>query len=180
MGQDPSDEELFDMIAEVDTDGSGEIGESARPRRPPVQAAELRFAPCPRLPRVPQSHQLAEEQAGQPGRRERHRRLRAPAGTVSSLHLLTLRLSCPVDAFIALGGNADKTGEISTDKLRGIVKEFGLTIDIDVNAQPCPCPPASPAPTPACPPCAQRLIRETDKDHSGFIDYPEFRDMMAE
>ena len=28
MGQDPSDEELFDMIAEVDSDGSGEIGVS--------------------------------------------------------------------------------------------------------------------------------------------------------
>lgn len=27
MGQDPTDEELFDMIAEVDADGSGEIGE---------------------------------------------------------------------------------------------------------------------------------------------------------
>ena len=27
MGQDPTDEELFDMIAEVDSDGSGEIGE---------------------------------------------------------------------------------------------------------------------------------------------------------
>ena len=26
MGQDPTDEELFDMIAEVDSDGSGEIG----------------------------------------------------------------------------------------------------------------------------------------------------------
>ena len=28
MGQDPTDEELFDMIAEVDSDGSGEIGVS--------------------------------------------------------------------------------------------------------------------------------------------------------
>ena len=39
-----------------------------------------------------------------------------------------------VDAFIALGGNADKTGEISTEKLRGIIKDFGLTIDIEVCA----------------------------------------------
>ena len=37
-----------------------------------------------------------------------------------------------VDAFIALGGHADKTGEISTDKLRAIVKAFDLTIDIEV------------------------------------------------
>ena len=39
-----------------------------------------------------------------------------------------------VDAFIALGGNSDKSGEISTEKLRAIIKDFGLTIDIDVGA----------------------------------------------
>ena len=61
---------------------------------------------------------------------------------------------CAVDAFIALGGNADKTGNVVADKLRGIVKEFGLTIDID------------------------RLIREVDTDHSGLIDYQEFAVMM--
>merc|ERR1719181_1004217 len=61
-----------------------------------------------------------------------------------------------LDAFIALGGNADKTGEVSTEKLRGIVKDFGLTIDIN------------------------RLIKETDTDGSGFIDYDEFKVMMAE
>lgn len=38
-----------------------------------------------------------------------------------------------VDAFIALGGNPDKTGEISAEKLRGVVKDFGLTIDIEVR-----------------------------------------------
>ena len=59
-----------------------------------------------------------------------------------------------VDAFIALGGNADKTGEISTEKLRSIIKDFGLTIDIE------------------------RLIREVDTDHSGYIDYQEFAVMM--
>lgn len=59
-----------------------------------------------------------------------------------------------VDAFIALGGNADKTGQVSTDKLRHVVKEFGLTIDIN------------------------RLIAETDTDRSGFIDYNEFAVMM--
>lgn len=42
-----------------------------------------------------------------------------------------------VDAFIALGGNADKTGEISADKLRSIVKDFGLTIDIEVRLLRC-------------------------------------------
>ena len=55
----------------------------------------------------------------------------------ASAHPTCARASA-VDAFIALGGNADKTGEISTEKLRGIVKEFGLTIDIDVRAAPRP------------------------------------------
>lgn len=59
-----------------------------------------------------------------------------------------------VDAFIALGGNADKTGNVQAEKLRTIIKEFGLTIDID------------------------RLIREVDTDHSGLIDYQEFAVMM--
>jgi len=82
-----------------------------------------------------------------------------------------------VDAFIALGGNADKTGEISTDKLRSIVKDFGLTIDIEV-------------PYILFPPSndmlwcydfhLQKLIRETDTDHSGFIDYNEFKVMMKD
>ncbi|EEH59800.1 flagellar outer dynein arm light chain 5 [Micromonas pusilla CCMP1545] len=60
-----------------------------------------------------------------------------------------------VEAFVALGGNTDKSGEISTEKLRTVVKEFGLTIDLD------------------------RLIREIDTDGSGKVDYEEFKAMMA-
>ena len=93
-----------------------------------------------------------------------------------------------IEAFVALGGNA----EISTEQLRAVVKvrlfdttfppvrvmpmrsvhikslhnlkprsfffllqDFGLTIDID------------------------KLIRETDADGSGQVDYPEFKAMMA-
>lgn len=37
-----------------------------------------------------------------------------------------------VDAFVALGGNEDKTGEISVEKLKMVINEFGLTIDIQV------------------------------------------------
>ena len=44
------------------------------------------------------------------------------------------RLCFAVDAFIALGGRSDKGGEISTEKLRAVIKDFGLTIDIDVSA----------------------------------------------
>jgi len=111
MGQDPTDEELFDMIAEVDSDGSGEIDFSEFLKVIQSQKSKL-------------ANQDDE--------------------------------SDTVDAFIALGGHADKTGEISTDKLRAIVKDFGLTIDIE------------------------RLIRETDLDHSGFVDYGEFRYMMQD
>ena len=47
----------------------------------------------------------------------------------------SFRLCCfAVDAFIALGGRSDKGGEISTEKLRAVIKDFGLTIDIDVSA----------------------------------------------
>ncbi|ACO68511.1 dynein 18 kDa light chain, flagellar outer arm [Micromonas commoda] len=60
-----------------------------------------------------------------------------------------------IEAFVALGGNGDKTGEISTDKLRAVTKDFGLTIDIE------------------------KLIRETDTDGSGKVDYAEFKEMMA-
>ena len=109
MGQDPSDEEVFDMIAEVDADGSGEIDFS--------EFLQVII-------------QQKEKTASQDDE------------------------SDTIDAFISLGGNADKTGEVSTEKLRSICKDFGLTIDID------------------------RLIRETDTDHSGFIDYNEFSVMM--
>jgi len=111
MGQEPSDEELFDMIAEVDSDGSGEID----------------FAEFLKV--------IGSQKTKQAGRDDE---------------------SDTVDAFIALGGNADKTGEISTEKLRQIVKDFGLTIDIE------------------------RLIRETDLDHSGQVDYEEFAKMMGD
>jgi len=50
-----------------------------------------------------------------------------------------------------LGGSTDKSGEISTEKLRAVVKDFGLTIDIE------------------------KLIRETDSDGSGKVDYEEFK-----
>eukprot|EP00966_Prymnesium_polylepis_P234625 5427277-Prymnesium_polylepis.1 len=100
MGQDPTDEELFDMIAEVDSDGSGEIDFSEFLKVIIAQKAK---------------------QAGQDDE-----------------------------------SDTDKTGEISTDKLRSIVKDFGLTIDIE------------------------KLIRETDTDHSGFIDYNEFKVMMKD
>ena len=60
-----------------------------------------------------------------------------------------------VSAFVALGGNPDKSGEINTDKLRATIEKFELTIDIE------------------------RLIEETDTDASGLIDYEEFKAMLS-
>ncbi len=111
MGQDLEDEEIFDLIATVDADGSGQID-------------------FPEFLTV-----ILNQKAATAGQDDE---------------------SDTVDAFIALGGNDDKTGQVSTDKLRGIIKDFGLTIDIE------------------------RLIRETDLDHSGFIDYDEFKTMMKD
>ena len=112
MGQDLEDEEIFDLIATVDADGSGQID-------------------FPEFLTV-----ILNQKAATAGQDDE---------------------SDTVDAFIALGGNDDKTGQVSTDKLRGIIKDFGLTIDIE------------------------RLIRETDLDHSGFIDYdiPRFCELGA-
>lgn len=110
MGQDPSDEEIFDMIAAVDDDGSNEID-------------------FKEFCAVILMQKQKESGDGE---------------------------SDTLDAFIALGGNQDKTGQVSTDKLRAVVNDFGLTIDIN------------------------KLILETDTDRSGFIDYNEFAVMMSD
>ena len=60
-----------------------------------------------------------------------------------------------IDAYVALGGNKDKSGCISSDKLINTCKEFGLTIDI------------------------VKLINEVDEDGSGEIEYEEFKAMMS-
>mmetsp|Transcript_22619 Transcript_22619/g.27300 ORF Transcript_22619/g.27300 Transcript_22619/m.27300 type:complete len:148 (-) Transcript_22619:793-1236(-) len=110
MGQNPTDEELFLMISQVDDDGSGEI-----------EFAEFL--------------KVIENQKSANAQRDDE--------------------TDTIEAFIALGGNVDKSGVISTDKLRKVIKDFGLTIDID------------------------QLIKETDTDASGMIDYVEFKAMMA-
>jgi len=38
-----------------------------------------------------------------------------------------------VDAFVAMGGNSDKSGKIRADTLVSTVRHFQLTIDIEVR-----------------------------------------------
>lgn len=59
-----------------------------------------------------------------------------------------------IDAFVAMGGNADKTGEVIAEKLISIIKEFQMTIDIE------------------------KLIKDVDVDNSGEIDYEEFESLL--
>ena len=62
-----------------------------------------------------------------------------------------------LDAFVALGGNRNRTGVVSAERLKSVIQhELMLPIRID------------------------KLIKEVDKDGSGYIDYEEFRAMMGD
>eukprot|EP00003_Mantamonas_plastica_P002748 TRINITY_DN1211_c0_g1_i2.p2 TRINITY_DN1211_c0_g1~~TRINITY_DN1211_c0_g1_i2.p2 ORF type:complete len:114 (+),score=52.53 TRINITY_DN1211_c0_g1_i2:411-752(+) len=111
MGQHPSEEEVFQMISDVDDDGSGSI-----------EFAEFL--------------KVIETQ-------------KAASATVDDE-------SDTIDAFVAMGGNPDKSGEVKAELLIKTIKEFELTIDIE------------------------QLIAETDTDNSGFIDYDEFKVMLQQ
>jgi calmodulin len=123
MGQNPSDEEVFQMLNEVDDDGSGGI-------------------------EFPEFLKVIDSQKAK----------------LASDH----DESDMIDAFVAMGGCADRSGNIEAEKLRRTIKAIELTIDIE------------------------RLIKEvlfdmsvilnsiftffqTDLDGSGYIDYEEFR-----
>ncbi|CAD8066300.1 unnamed protein product [Paramecium primaurelia] len=62
-----------------------------------------------------------------------------------------------LDAFVAMGGNADKSGTVDATKLIQIIKsDFKMTIDIE------------------------RLINEMDRDKSGQISYQEFKNLLSD
>jgi Ca2+-binding EF-hand superfamily protein len=61
-----------------------------------------------------------------------------------------------VDAFVACGGNPDKSGHVERATLVKIIKQdFGLTIDIE------------------------ELIDAIDADGSGEIEYEEFKELLS-
>jgi Ca2+-binding EF-hand superfamily protein len=62
-----------------------------------------------------------------------------------------------IDAFVACGGNADKSGCVKKDHLIKIIKiDFGLNIDIE------------------------QMIQEVDKDNNGEIDFLEFECLFTD
>lgn len=111
MGQNPSEEELFQMISEVDEDRSGEID-------------FVEFL------------QVIEKQ-----------KIRAAEFDDESDF---------IDAFVACGGAADKSGHVARAFLTQLIKkDFGLPIDID------------------------QLLDEIDTDGSGEIEYDEFKALLS-
>eukprot|EP01012_Entosiphon_sulcatum_P001569 TRINITY_DN1029_c0_g1_i1.p1 TRINITY_DN1029_c0_g1~~TRINITY_DN1029_c0_g1_i1.p1 ORF type:complete len:436 (-),score=83.86 TRINITY_DN1029_c0_g1_i1:8-1264(-) len=58
------------------------------------------------------------------------------------------------DAFVALGGNRDKSGQVDANQLREAVRLFELTIDIE------------------------KLLSDVDSDGSGLIEFSEFASML--
>lgn len=61
-----------------------------------------------------------------------------------------------IDAFVACGGNADKSGHVKRSNLIKIIKQdFGLTIDIE------------------------ELIDGVDEDGSGEIEFKEFKELLS-
>uniref|UniRef100_A0A7S0RS27 EF-hand domain-containing protein n=1 Tax=Pyramimonas obovata TaxID=1411642 RepID=A0A7S0RS27_9CHLO len=61
-----------------------------------------------------------------------------------------------VAAFVAMGGNEDKSGELNTERLKTVVKDYRLSINID------------------------GLLLDIDSDSSGYIDYEEFMTLLGD
>lgn len=70
--------------------------------------------------------------------------------------MTSVALHRAVDAFVACGGNADKSGHVTREDLVRIIKsDFGLTIDIE------------------------ELLDQLDTDGSGEVDYDEFKQLLT-
>eukprot|EP00906_Rhabdomonas_costata_P016998 RCo024455 len=61
-----------------------------------------------------------------------------------------------VDAFVAMGGNIDKSGEVLVQTLRETFTDFQLPIDLD------------------------RLVAEVDTNNDGTVDFSEFSYLLSE
>eukprot|EP00501_MAST-03F_sp_TOSAG23-6_P002027 GSMAST32.ASY1.ANO1.2115.1 assembled CDS len=111
MGQQPTDEEIFQMINDVDDNASGSIDFSE-------------FLTVIKMQKSRASNVDDESDI--------------------------------LDAFVALGGESDKSGHVNSETLVKIIKhDFGLTINIE------------------------QLIDAIDTDNSGLIEYDEFKLLMS-
>lgn len=61
-----------------------------------------------------------------------------------------------IDAFIAMGGNTDKTGSVKKERLQAVFSYYGLTVDLEA------------------------FFQTVDTDNSGDIDYEEFATMFRQ
>lgn len=61
-----------------------------------------------------------------------------------------------IDAFVAMGGNPDKSGQVDAERLINIIRhQFEMTINIE------------------------QLIQEIDENRNGQIDYDEFKSLLS-
>eukprot|EP01028_Stygiella_incarcerata_P009367 TRINITY_DN4425_c0_g1_i1.p2 TRINITY_DN4425_c0_g1~~TRINITY_DN4425_c0_g1_i1.p2 ORF type:complete len:155 (-),score=49.22 TRINITY_DN4425_c0_g1_i1:1075-1539(-) len=110
MGQRPTDEEVFALLAECDEDGSGQIDFSE------------------------------------------FLRVIAKQKQATSKNTVDQDI---YEAFVSMGGNADKTGYVRYEKVKEVIDKFGLTIDLD------------------------RIWKDIDIDESGTVDYDEFSFLLT-
>lgn len=62
-----------------------------------------------------------------------------------------------IDAFVAMGGNEDKSGEIDSQKLIDVIRhQFEMTINIE------------------------QLIDEIDENQDGTLQYDEFKQLLSD
>eukprot|EP00959_Pyramimonas_sp_CCMP1952_P044801 935798-Pyramimonas_sp.AAC.1 len=144
VGQDPTEDELSLLISAVDDQGNGSIegqqgtwGQGyryAESGSEVLRLVEVRtFLSCKYL------------------RPSITRRRNPEAFTEAAVGLY-----CTVAAFVAMGGNEDKSGELNTEKLKTVVKDYRLSINID------------------------GLLLDIDSDSSGYIDYEEFMTLLGD
>ena len=117
------------MITQVDDDGSGNIGSFSS--FVGVSMVTLAFQPAEfsEFLKVFENHKTLQDEKDDETDLSTSSRLFFLLATCAQTPFET------VDAFVAMGGKADKTGQIEAEKLRKTIKAFELTIDIEVGTE---------------------------------------------
>jgi hypothetical protein len=131
MGQQPTEEELFQMISEVDEDMSGAIGDEslAVPEGCFVGVSASRYV---LVVDFAEFLQVIDNQKDRAAMFEDDSDMSTVfAADDSGMGMILIFLCAAVDAFVACGGKPDKTGFVRKETLVKIIKgDFGLTINI--------------------------------------------------